>query len=239
MKKNALVAITTAAILLAPNVNANAEWQFGIGTGIGITNYDGDLTFEDGNKLDVEYDQNDFEGGFGLAGFATDGTWVINLSASMVEYESKDTIQAETERSKNNFEQTGAELTLGYVAYREGAITLTPYAGIQYTDHEWSFKSSSEKVDIGDSWVDGVIGLKLDYKINEEWAWNNYINYAAGDSEGCLGIQTGVSWQWTESWIAGAYVSFESDEFDGEDGNAEFDYDTDVTKLGLTIAYIW
>jgi outer membrane scaffolding protein for murein synthesis (MipA/OmpV family) len=107
--------------------------------------------------------------------------------------------------AKNNFERSGMELTIAYVAFPAGALSLTPYAGIQYTDHKWSFKSSSEKVDIDDSWVDGVIGLKLAYMINQEWTRNNCINYAAGDSEGCLGIQTGVSWQWTESWIAEVY----------------------------------
>lgn len=78
--------------------------------------------------------------------------------------------------AKNNFERTGAELTIAYVAFPEGALSLTPYAGIQYTDHKWSFKSSSEKVDIDDSWVDGAIGLKLAYKINQEWTGSNCIN---------------------------------------------------------------
>ena len=78
--------------------------------------------------------------------------------------------------AKNNFERTGVELTIAYVAFPEGALSLTPYAGIQYTDHKWSFKSSSEKVDIDDSWVDGVIGLKLAYMINQEWTRNNQLS---------------------------------------------------------------
>jgi uncharacterized protein with beta-barrel porin domain len=38
--------------------------------------------------------------------------------------------------AKNNFERSGMELTIAYVAFPAGALSLTPYAGIQYTDHK-------------------------------------------------------------------------------------------------------
>ncbi len=233
MKYKTLTALSAAFILASA---ANAEWHYGIGSGIGASSYDGDLKFDGGAKLDVEYDQDDFEGGFGAAGFATDGTWVFNLSGSSVEYESKDTITG-LPRSTNNFQRSFAEFTVGYVAYREGDITLTPYLGINYTKHEWEFKNGG-KTKLDDNWVDAVFGIKLDYKINDEWTWNNSAEYTAGDSEGCYGVKTGVSWKFAEHWVTGAYVGIEHDEFDGSDGG-DFDYDTDVTSFGLTIAYVW
>ncbi len=232
-----ITAIAAASLLASIS---NAEWHYGIGSGIGSSSYDGDLDFGGGAKLDVEYDHDDFESGFGAAGFATNGTWVFNLSGSTVEYESKDTISGSIAgRTKNTFERTFAEFTVGYVAYQEDSITLTPYVGINYTKHEWEFKSSIDKADLDDEWTDAIFGLKFDYKINDEWTWNNSADYTAGDSEGCFGVKTGVSWKFAEHWVAGAYVSLESDELEGKDGGQDFDYDTDVTSFGLTIAYVW
>ena len=234
-----IIAITAASLLASI---ANAEWHYGVGSGIGSASYDGTLKGGGagaGLKFDVEYDQDDFESGFGGAAFATDGTWVFNLSGSAVEYESKDTAKGAPVRTKNNFERTFAEFTVGYVAYREDAITLTPYMGINYTKHEWKATASGFKVNFDDNWVDAVFGLKLDYKINDEWTWNNSAEYTVGDSEGCFGLKTGASWKFAEHWVAGAYVGYESDELDGSDGGIDFDYDTDVTTFGLTIAYVW
>lgn len=235
--------LTVIATALLISSAAHAEWHYGVGSGIGASSYDGDLTTggDIGNgKLDVEFDQDDFEGGFGAAGFASNGTWVFNLSGSSVEYESKDTIKgASLGRTTNNFEKTFAEFTVGSVIYDEDAITVTPYLGINYTKHEWEFKASGVKTSVDDDWIDAVFGLKLDYKINDEWAWNNSAEYCAGDSEGCFGVKTGVSWKFAEHWVTGAYISFESDEFDGSDGSDDFDYDTDVTTFGLTLAYTW
>ena len=235
MNYKQLTAIAAASLLASI---ANAEWNYGIGSGIGSSNYDGDLKISGVGTLDVEYDQDDFESGIGAAAFATDGTWVVNLSGSSVEYESRDTISGQAS-SKNTFERTFAEFTVGYVAYQEDAITLTPYVGVNYTNHEWEFKSNTDKDDLEDSWIDAVFGLKFDYKINDEWTWNNSAEYTAGDSEGCFGVKTGASWKFAEHWVAGAFVGYESEEFEGTDGGQDFDYDTDVTTFGLTIAYTW
>lgn len=235
MNYKQLTAIAAASLLASI---ANAEWNYGIGSGIGASSYDGDLKISGLGTLDVEYDQDDFESGIGAAGFATDGTWVFNLSGSSVEYESKDSISGQAS-TKNTFERTFAEFTVGYVAYQQDAITLTPYLGINYTNHDWEFKSSTDKADLEDSWIDAVFGLKFAYKINDEWTWNNSANYSAGDSEGCFGVKTGVSWEFAEHWVAGANVGYESEELEGTDGGQDFDYDTDVTTFGLTIAYTW
>jgi hypothetical protein len=185
MKKVTLAAFT--AFLLITSIT-QAEWQCGLGTGIGISSYDGDLAIDGVGKLDVEFDQDDFERGFGAAGFATDGTWILNLNGSMVEYESNGIISGNPQ-STNTFERTFAEFTAGYVAYREDAITLIPYIGINYTNHDWEF---SNQQDLEDSWIDGILGIQFNYKVNHEWTWNNSAEYATGDSEGCFEIKTGT-----------------------------------------------
>ncbi len=225
----------SAALLLASA--ANAEWHYGVGTAIGASSYDGDVTFAGAGKLDVDYDQDDFESGFGAAGFATNGTWVYNLSGSSVEFESKNKFKGAPAKSTNNFQRTYGEFTVGYVAYQEDAVTLTPYLGVNYTKHEWEFKNGG-KVTAEDDWVDAVFGLKFDYKINDEWTWNNSAEYSAGDSEGCSAFKTGVSWKFAEHWVTGAFLGYESDELEGTDGG-DFDYDTDVTTFGISIAYVW
>ena len=83
-----------------------------------------------------------------------------------------------------------------------------------------------------------MFGLRFDYKINDAWAWNNSAEYSAGDSEGCSMLKTGVSWKFAEHWVTGAFLSYESDELEGND-SGKFAYDTDVTTFGISIAYVW
>ncbi len=231
MNYKRFTSIVVASLLVS---FANAEWRYGVGTGVGLTSYDGDLKSALG-KLDVDYDRSDFEGGFGAAGFATDDTWVINLSGGSVEYESKDTLKGATVRSTNNFQRTAAALAVGYVAYSEGSITVTPFTGLNYTKHEWEFKSSLGKVDFDDNWTDAILGLLVDYKINDKWVWHNSAEYTFGDSEGCYSLKTGVTWDFAEHWSTGAYVAFDHDEFESND----FDYDVDNTSFILSLIYIW
>jgi hypothetical protein len=232
-----LTAIAAASLLASI---ANAEWHYGVGTGLGSANYDGTLKNKDlGLKLDIDFDHSDVESGIGGAAFATDGTWIFNLSGSSVEYESKGTVKPTGIRSKNTFERTYGEFTVGYVAYREDAITLTPYLGINYTKHHWKLKGGGYNEKLDDNWTDAVLGLKFDYKINEEWSWNSSADYTNGDSEGCYSFKTGPSWKFAENWVAGAYLAYEHDKFDGKDSGVDFDYDADVTSFGLSIAYTW
>lgn len=186
-----------------------------------------------GAAFDVDFDNSDIEKGFGLSGFATNGTWLIQASGLFAEYEAKEKEKNGLGRFKNNFEQTAPDLTFGYVLYREGAIVITPFVGLEYTKHEWDFKGIN---DTDDTWTDGVIGVMLDYKINEAWTWKNSAKYAGGDSEGCSGLSTCLAWKFAENWVTGATLSFESDEFEGSNG---YEYDTDVTSLIFSIAYAW
>ncbi|CAA6677334.1 MULTISPECIES: outer membrane beta-barrel protein [unclassified Lentimonas] len=239
MTYKTLTAIAAATLLASA---ANAEWHYGVGTAVGATSYDGDAKFDDA-KLDVDYDSSDIEKAFGGSAFATNGTWVFSLSGSSVEYESKDTVKntpAPIGRTKNTFEQSGAEFTVGYVVYKENDLTITPFAGVRYTKQEWTIKNNIFNNDDDADWTDGVFGVKVDYKINDEWTWNNSASYAAGDSEGCSAFQTGVSWKFAEHWVTGAFVKYAHDEFEEDDfGGSKYKYDTDVTTLGLSIAYVW
>jgi hypothetical protein len=237
MNYKTLTAIATAALLASA---ANAEWHYGIGSGIGSASYDGDVEFGAG-KLDVDYDSSDMESAFGGSAFATNGTWVFNLSGSAVEYESKDTIKnSGLTRTKNKFEQSGGEFTVGYVFYREDDITITPFAGIRVTEHEWTISGDGPKLNDDANWTDGIFGVKVDYAINDEWTWNNSASYAGGDSEGCTAFQTGVSWKFAENWVTGAFVKFVHDEFEETNFSGEkYTYDTDVTTFGISIAYVW
>lgn len=230
-----------AAATLLTSV-ANADWKYGVGTGLGATSYDGDATF-DGAKLDVDFDTSDLESAFGGSAFATNGTWVFNISGSTAEYESKDTIKnSGLPRTKNTFEQSGGELTAGYVIYREDAISITPFAGIRYTKQEWTIKGGGFKDDDDADWTDAVFGVKIDYKFNDEWTWNNSASFTTGDSEGCSAFQTGVSWQFADNWVTGAFIKFANDEFEESnagDSKVKYEYDADVTTFGLSIAYVW
>lgn len=230
-----ITAITVATLLATV---ANAEWHYGVGTGIGASSYDGDAKFG-AVEYDVDFDSGDFEGGLGGSAFATNGTWVFTIAGSTVEYENKDTPKGGGARTKNKFEQSGGEFTVGYVVFNEDAIKITPFAGIRATKHEWTRKDASKFKDDA-SWTDSVFGVKVDYQINEEWTWNNMAQYSAGDSEGCSAFSTGVSWRFSDHWVTGVSIKYSSDEFEESNfDGVKYKYDTDVTTLGLSIAYLW
>ena len=221
-----------AALLLASA--ANAEWHFGIGGGGGLVDYDGDVQFK-GAKFDVDFDNSDIESAFGLGGYASNGTWVIAGSGRSIEFENKTSLNNGAGKSKNNFTDTGAEVSVGYVVYKEGNVSITPYLGLRYTKQQWTFKCLASRPKADENWTDALLGVKLDYRFADAWTWNNIAEYAGGDSEGCYTVKTGVTWKFAKNWSTGAYVGYAHDEFE----SGSYKYDTDITSAGLTIMFHW
>ena len=233
---------------------SNAQWNYGIGTGMFGLNIDGDIGFNTtagdiNGEIDLDAsDTSDLmESAIGLGGYATDGTWMIMYSYGALELEGSSTnnvpgIGSVTLRS--NLEVTGAELTVGYPVYKSSAVKLLVDAGLRYTEHDYQFHATgavTQTRDISNDWTDFLIGATAIVPIVQDWNWNTRANAGFGGSEGTYFFKTGVTWMFTQGWSTTLYGKYMAVEFEeGNRGNADwYLYDADEFGLGLSFAYNW
>ncbi|MGB0415163.1 MAG: outer membrane beta-barrel protein [Coraliomargarita sp.] len=221
--------ITAFLLSLGVAVSAQAEWKFGIGTGLGVFDIDGDLEI-DGGETDLEYDVGDIESAFGLNGYAANGPWLIKASGSYLEVEADQDIKGGGTADDLNYERTNLELTVTYTFYEENAWKFGLLGGARYVEQEFSVKSGPST---DDDFIDAVIGATASYMFAENWAWVSTVDASFGDSEGVYGLQTGVNWRFAERWSTSAVFSYESWEYEGDD----FESEADEIALSLGIMF--
>jgi hypothetical protein len=220
------------------------EWRFGIGTGLGLLDLDGDVGFatEGGGFVgDLDLDNGDtgdmVESAFGFASFANKGRWTINLSYKTLTLEDDDSgVDAEWDRVEAN-------LNVEYAFAQTGNHTWGVFAGARYFDHEWDFDlDTGESADAEDDWTDAVVGLTHRVPFAEKWAWSNEVDYMFGDSEGGYTAQTGINWQPWTNWVFNLSLRYQSLEYGDEDDIDDDDfyyYDVDEITTGLGFMYVW
>jgi len=92
MKKYLRLSLVSCIAFLSFISTANAEWNFGIGTGLSLTNIDGTQGFNTVSlgpvKYDIKLDPQDFNDvtktAFGFGGYATNGAWFIQYQSRSV-----------------------------------------------------------------------------------------------------------------------------------------------------------
>ena len=257
-KRQWLVVLCVLAVAVACGTVAKAEWHFGIGTGLFFHNFDGDLGFHTDAgpvELEVDLDPDDvndlMETAFGLAGYATDGTWMIGYSLGQLELEDDPsmTLPNGSLSSEINFEKISGELTVGYPLLKGDRITLGAHCGVRYTKHKWESdvtmvqggQTIISSTDFDADWIDALVGLSADVSLAERWAWNNRFNAGFGGSEGTYQVMTGISWRFFEHWSATLYGKYTAVEYEGGQ-EGDFDwylYDVDEFGGGLSVLFHW
>jgi len=84
--------VCAISLIAAPSASAK-KWFYGLGTGFTFNNTEGDLGLNTALfgpiQAEIDLDPNDFQDlmktGFGLGGYATDGTWMIQYSFGFIE----------------------------------------------------------------------------------------------------------------------------------------------------------
>lgn len=224
------------------------KWTFGIGTGLGLLDLDGDVGFATGDGgiiADLDLDNGDtadmLESAFGFASFANKGRWTIHLAFETLTLEDEDGfVDAEWDRVEGN-------LAVEYAFAQTGNHAWGVRAGVRYFDHDWDFDvnlpgGTPFSVNADDDWTDAVIGLTHRVPFNDKWSWSNEVDYMFGDSEGGYTLGTSINWQpWTH-WVFALSARYQSLEFGDEDDiddNDFYYYDVDETTFGLGFMYVW
>ena len=257
--KQWLIVLCVLGVVMNYSAVAKAEWNFGVGTGLFRLNVDGDIGFHTNLQgpveLDVDLDPDDIddlmETAFGLAGYATDGTWMIQYSLSQLELEgdSRTTLSDGSLYSDLNFEMMGGELTVGFPVAATDRITLRAHCGVRYTKHDWDSEvtvveggtTTRLNRDIDESWADILFGMSADVVLAEKWTWNSLVNAGFGGSEGTYLVSTGVSWRFFEHWSAALYGKYTAVEYENEEeGDPDwYLYDVDEFGAGLSVLFHW
>lgn len=244
----------TIIFICAISTSAYAEWNFGIGTGPAMLAVEGDLgidsTLAGGPvDLDLDVDANDIsdltDSALGFGSYATDGKWMIQLSAGQLNLEGGTSAKNINARAEIDFDITTAELTVEYPVYKNNGLKLNLLAGARYIKHElkrtlyFGGGQMSRKND--NSWIDGLIGLSLDVPFYEKWSWNTAFNAGYGGSEGTYTAKTGVTWRFYKGWSSTLYAKYMAVEFEESSRGASdwYLYDIDEKYLGLAILYNW
>ncbi len=229
---------------------AQAEWHHGIGTGFGARNYDGDIEFyvsgapNDTVKLEVELEPDDFtdmmESAIGFAGYSTDGTWVIQYSLTSFELEETWVVPV-VGFTTLNFEYFSAEATVGYNLVRSPSVVFGVLGGVRMIDHEYTARGVIISRTGEADWVDGLLGVTLNFPFTDKVSWNNRLDGGFGGSEGTINFATGIGWRFAKNWSTGFNVKYTAVEYeDGTVGNPNYYlYDVDETAVSVNIVYNW
>jgi len=249
--------------LLVPSLQAqappqSAPWFFGIGTGIARLSSEGDQGIPTAlfGPVDLAFDLTPddiadlMKTGFGIGGYATNGTWMFQASLGVLELgdEPAGTLPSGAQfRSFLAFDIRAAEFTIGYTAYRSPANTFSfrPHIGARNTSHELAASLAvtdggiTTDVDrsIEESWTDFLIGTSFDISLASNVAWNTTVDAGFGGSEGTYGGSTGVSWR-AKPWVSiGPKLSFMATDVElGTRGDADwYLYDANDFSFGLTL----
>jgi len=244
MKRNAGVAAILAlsiSLLVAPNIQAQDEWKFGIGTGISSFNLDGDLGFPTGMGgvvFDVDLDNSEtsdlLASGFGLGGFAKKGKWTILYSAGRVTLEDNNpTLEAEWDKDQ-------VELAGVYNFANTGNHSWGVLFGARHFAHDWKFMTGMTTLSIDESWTDGIVGVTHAVPFAGKWAWTNRLDAGFGDSESSSMFKTAINYQAWDHWQFNFNVKVTSIEFGDMKDIADSDfylYDIDETAVGVGVMY--
>lgn len=249
--------LATLAFTTSP---AHAEWNFGIGTGFSMLNIDGeqgfDTDFAGPIKYDVSLDPGDvndlMNSAIGFAGYATDGTWLIQYSYGMLELEgdaSRDVPAiASNVASTISFKMTNAEVTAGYPIYQTPDVVTLFDWGLRYTKHEFDAdvsvsgaRNEQHNRSFDKDWADVLLGVTVKVPFAKEWSWNSRLNAGFGGSDGTYLVSTGVVWRFHPNWTTGLNGQYKSVKYEtGDQGEGEwYLYDADESSLAISIAYNW
>lgn len=260
--KVALLTLCAFSLIGASNAHAQKKWFFGLGTGFTFMNTEGDQGLNTALfgpvQAEVDLDPSDFsdlmETGFGLGGFATDGTWMIQASFGKLKLggEPSGSLPAGvggTFAADFFFEMTVGQITVGNTVYRSKnfKFSFTPYAGVRYLKHELGAGLSVTQGAtttavagvIDNNWTDILIGSSIGYVLSPKWTWNAQADAGFGGSEGTYTFKTGLSWKPLAHWSIGPNFGYSAIEFEnGKKGDSDW-YFYDANEFGAGIGLLY
>jgi hypothetical protein len=245
--------------LMSFTSNAQAEWNFGIGTGPQFLAVKGDVgmnTVVAPIQLDIDFSFSDIANAtdsvFGFGGYATNKKWMIQYKLGKLKLEDdaeRGFGNGVTISAKAKFDVTEGELTVGYPVFSNSSLMIRGYGGLRYLRHEFDlvitgtgFNTTVQRnKSIDESWTDILLGISADVPFAQKWNWNVKADAGFGGSNGTYLASTGITWRFYGGWSATAAASYKAVDYEnGSRGTTDwYMYDVDETTLGLTILYNW
>lgn len=252
------IMLLTLSIISLSGV-ADAEWHFGLGTGISGLNIDGDLGFHSTLagpvKVNVELDPDDISdlmsSAIGFGGYAANGNWMIQYSFGGMDLKGAGSSSADgiSVAANIGFDVTKGEMTVAYSFYESASVILKGLGGFRYTKHELTSATTisdaldtvSFSRDIDQDWVDFLAGFVVDVPFARTWNWSSRFDAGFGGSEGTYSGSTGLTWRFYKGWSGTLFANYAAVDYENNDRNASdwYLYDIDETTFGLTILYNW
>jgi len=252
-KKSNSVRLLAAASTLALagfGSAAHAEWTYGIGGALSGQDWDGDMTVGTSQgdlDLEVDLDASDIQDAidtvYGLGGFATDGTWIVRGSFGVMELEGDGSNGAT--RGEIEFDRGQAEVIVSYPLTDSDGLQFRVLGGFAYTSHDFELSitngDASLATDQDGDWIDLVLGVSMVVPFADTWSWDTTVRGEGGDSEGVVGVSTGLGWRFADNWLASATLKYRAAEYEsGDEGDADYYYyDVDEASLGLGVMYLF
>jgi len=229
-----------------------SDWKFGLGTGFFGLNLDGtvgmDLTLIDtAVEVDVDMSASDvldvMETAFGIGGYATNGTWLIDYTVEYLKLEDGDSFAGTLSRADLKFEAKGFEIMVGYPVLKNSSIIVNLHGGVRYTNHEMVssivYGGTTYRKDLDNDWVDGLVGVSARVPLGATVSWDNFVNAGYGGSDGTYRAVTGLTWRFHKNWSSTLFGKYTAVEFENSSKGAAdwYLYDVDEFGLGINIIY--
>ncbi|HPI32495.1 MAG TPA: hypothetical protein PLR32_04200 [candidate division Zixibacteria bacterium] len=257
------VIVAGAALLLLGGSPAHAEhWFFGVGTGFTFMNIQGEQGYTVINYGPVQYDldldpddiSDVLESAFGFAGYATDGTWIIQNSLGVFTLGGDGRVDLPPEVGGGTldvdveFNVTNGKITLGRTVYRDKKMkfSFTPYAGLRYLRHEinadFVVTQGDESTPIfrgrDYKWTDALVGATISYRLTPRFTWTASGDAVFGGSDGTFYFTTSLPFTPTPHFSFGPNLSYTAIDYENDDkGDADwYLYDADEFGAGIFLA---
>ncbi len=241
-------------------LQAQAPWHFGIGSGLMRLSAKGDQGFNTVAfgpvQAAFDLDPDDFDdlmqSAIGGGGYLTNGTWMLQCSIAQLKLGGQpagSTASGGQVTSDLSFDPLSAEFLLGYTAYRSpgAAFALRPHVGVRYLKHDLAMDlrivEAGVTTDISraidQSWTDVLIGTSVDVRLASKLSWTTRTDAGFGGSNGSFSASSGVSWRALRHVSFGPQVSFLSSDFEnGTEGDAAwYLYDANEFAIGVAVAF--
>lgn len=252
-----VAAIAVFLIVGASPCQAQQKWHFGVGTGMTFMNIQGD---QGGNIMgygpatwEIDLDPDEFsdvmESGFGLAGLATDGKWMINYQFASITLggESSAALPAAIGGGTFNydldFDVFNSKLSVGYTAYRSSnfKFAFTPYVGTRYIKHDINLDYSvtqggtttSDFRGRDYSWADFLLGTSISYQVGPRVGISASGDAGFGGSEGTFFFSGAMTIKPGKHFAFGPNFSYTAIDYEnGEAGDPDW-YLYDANEFGV------
>jgi hypothetical protein len=260
MKKSILALFVLLFSFFYFNSAANAEWNFGIGTGISRNYVEGTQGATTHTVGPVEWDVNlkpkDFKAytktAFGFGGYATNNLLLFQYSLIYFELQDKDSVyvpsKTTTVKGDFDFKVINFETTVSYPVYKNKYILLLVDAGARYIKHTLDVdvtftgtynENFGKKVSL--DWIDPLVGITIKIPFTETLSLNNRLNAGYFGSKGTYTASAALSWMCFEHVsvsLNGKYTKVKY-EYGNKGDNDWYLYDVVESGVGLGASVHW